>query len=302
MVRNRQKWSGRAHETNDQGLQHAVRAMRRIYMSYWFQSSERAHIMVIDDSVEELQVLLAPLRRAGHRISLDFDALGGYRRAEVLQPDLILLDMHLGATSGFEVCRLLKADQTTAHIPVIFLTTGATLEERLTCLREGGVDYILKPFQPDEVLVRISVHLALARRGAQPPDGVAEARRRPSESEEEVPHKLDRVIATAAQRLIERDLANIPPLPALAARVGTHEKRLTRAFRAHTGRTVLEFVREERLLRAQHLLAQPRLSIEDVAHAIGFSGAANFTTAFKERFGSTPAAYRKLGRDCACGA
>ena len=260
-------------------------------MSYWFQSSEPAHIMVIDDSVEELQVLLAALRGAGHRISLDFDALGGYRRAGVLQPDLILLDVHLGATSGFEACRLLKADHTTAHIPVIFLTAGATLEERLTGLREGGVDYILKPFEPEEVLVRISVHLALARRGAQPPDGVAEA-----------PHDLDRVIARAAQRLIESDLANIPPLPALAARVGTHEKRLTRAFRAHTGRTVLEFVREERLSRAQHLLAQTPLSIEDVAHAIGFSGAANFTTAFKERFGSTPAAYRQLSRDCTCGA
>lgn len=271
-------------------------------MSYWFQSSERAHIMVIDDNVEELQVLLAALRRAGHRISLDFDALGGYRRAGVLQPDLILLDMHLGATSGFEACRLLKADHTTAHIPVIFLTAGATLEERLTGLREGGVDYILKPFEPEEVLVRISVHLALARRGAHPPEGVAEAPRRPPESEDEAPHDLDRVIARAAQRLIESDLANIPPLPALAARVGTHEKRLTRAFRAHTGRTVLEFAREERLSRAQHLLAQSRLSIEEVAHAIGFSGAANFTTAFKERFGSTPAAYRQLNRDCTCGA
>ena len=271
-------------------------------MSYWFQSSERAHIMVIDDSVEELQVLLTALRGAGHRISLDFDALGGYRRAGELQPDLILLDAHLGATSGFEACRLLKADHTTAHIPVIFLTAGATLEERLTGLREGGVDYILKPFEPEEVLVRISVHLALARRGAQPPDGVAEAPRRPLASEDEAPHDLDRVIARAAQRLIESDLANIPPLPALAARVGTHEKRLTRAFRAHTGRTVLEFAREERLSRAQHLLAQTPLSIEDVAHAIGFSGAANFTTAFKERFGSTPAAYRQLSRDCTCGA
>ncbi|AGU51779.1 two component transcriptional regulator, AraC family [Variovorax paradoxus B4] len=271
-------------------------------MSYWFQSSKPAHIMVIDDNVEELQVLLAALRGAGHRISLDFDALGGYRRAGELQPDLILLDAHLGATSGFEACRLLKADPTTAHIPVIFLTAGATLEERLTGLREGGVDYILKPFEPEEVLVRISVHLALARHGAQPPDGAAEAPRRPLASGDEAPHDLDRVIARAAQRLIESDLANIPPLPALAARVGTHEKRLTRAFRAHTGRTVLEFVREERLSRAQHLLAQTPLSIEDVAHAIGFSGAANFTTAFKERFGSTPAAYRRLGRDCACAA
>ena len=302
MVRNRQKRSGRAHETNDQGLDHAARATRRIFMSYWFQSSKPAHIMVIDDSVEELQVLLVALRGAGHRISLDFDALGGYRRAGELQPDLILLDAHLGATSGFEACRLLKADPTTAHIPVIFLTAGATLEERLTGLREGGVDYILKPFESEEVLVRISVHLALARRGAQPPDAVGEAPRRPLASGDEAPHDLDRVIARAAQRLIESDLANIPPLPALAARVGTHEKRLTRAFRAHTGRTVLEFVREERLSRAQHLLAQTPLSIEDVAHAIGFSGAANFTTAFKERFGSTPAAYRRLGRDCACAA
>jgi len=283
-------------------LHHAVRATRRIFMSYWFQSSERAHIMVIDESVEELQVLLTALRGAGHRISLEFDALGGYRGAGVLQPDLILLDAHLGATSGFETCRLLKADHTTAHIPVIFLAAGATLEERLTGLREGGVDYILKPFEPEEVLVRISIHLALARRAAQPPGGVAEAPHRPPESEDEAPHDLDRVIATAAQRLIESDLANIPPLPALAARVGTNEKRLTRAFRAHTGRTVLEFAREERLSRAQHLLAQTRLSIEDVAHAIGFSGAANFTTAFKARFGSTPAAYRQLSRDCTCGA
>jgi len=277
--------------------------MRRIFMSYWLQSSsERAHIMVIDDSVEELQVLLATLRRVGHRISLAFDALEGYRRAGVLQPDLILLDVHLGATSGFEVCRLLKADQATAHIPVIFLTAGATLEERLTGLREGGVDYILKPFEPEEVLVRVAVHLTLARRGAQPPDGVAEVLREPLASEDEEPHDLDRVIVTAAQRLIESDLANVPPLPALAARVGTHEKRLTRAFRAHTGRTVLEFAREARLLRAQHLLAQTPLGIEELAHAIGFSSAANFTTAFKERFGSTPAAYRRLHRGSVCGA
>jgi len=272
-------------------------------MSYWFESSsERAHIMVIDDNVEELQVLLAALRRAGHRISVAFDGLEGYRRAGVLQPDLILLEVHLGSTSGFEVCRLLRADHATAHIPVIFLTVGATLEERLTGLREGGVDYILKPFEPEEVLVRVSVHLALARCGAQSPDGVAEAPRRPLEYQDEAPRCLDRVIVTAAQRIIESDLANIPPLPTLAARVGTHKKRLARAFRAHTGRTVLEFAREERLLRAQHLLAQTRLSIEEVAHAIGFSGAANFTTAFRERFGSTPAAHRRLCRGCACGA
>lgn len=278
-------------------------ATRRIFMSYWLQSpAERAHIMVIDDNVEELQVLLASLRHAGHRISLAFDALESYRRAGALQPDLILLDVHLGAASGFEVCRLLKADHATAHIPVIFLTAGATLEERLTGLREGGVDYILKPFEPEEVLVRVAVHLTLARRSAQVPHGVVGAPGRPSESGDQPAHDVDRVIAAAAQRLIESDLAKVPPMPTLAARVGTHEKRLARAFRVHTGRTVPGFVREARLLRAQRLLVETPLAIEEVAHAVGFSGAANFTTAFRERFGSTPAAYRRLHRSCACGA
>jgi DNA-binding response OmpR family regulator len=258
--------------------------------------------MVIDDSVEELQVLLASLRHAGHRISLAFDALEGCRRAGVLQPDLILLDVHLGTANGFEVCRLLKADHATAHIPVIFLTAGATLEERLSGLRAGGVDYILKPFEPEEVLVRVAVHLTLARRRAQALHGVAGAPGKPSASEDEPAHDVDRVIAAAARRLIERDLANVPPMPTLAARVGTHEKRLARAFRAHTGRTVLEFAREARLVRAQHLLAQTPLGIDEVAHAVGFSGAANFTTAFRERFDNTPAAYRRLHRGCACGA
>ena len=101
------------------------------------------------------------------------------------------------------------------------------------------------------------------------------------------------MIAQATERLVLSDLASVPALPELAASVGTHEKRLSRVFKEQTGRTVFEFVREARLAEAQRLLASSALSVEEVALAVGFSGAANFSTAFRERFGSTPSAFRQ---------
>lgn len=269
-------------------------------MSYWSTTPpRRAHILVIDDNIEELHLLLGALREAGHRISLAFDALQGYRRATALQPDLVLLDVHMGATDGYATCRLLKADASTAHIPVIFVTSSSSVEERLTGLHEGAVDYILKPFEPAEVLARVAVHLALSasRQHAQACMAQAEtaldnARGERAGSVPAAAH-ADMVLARAAERVVRANLSDVPALPALAARVGTHEKRLSRVFREQTGRTVFEFVRETRLAEAQRLLAASALSVEEVALAVGFSSAGNFSTAFRERFGRTPMAYRQ---------
>ncbi|MDM0008916.1 helix-turn-helix domain-containing protein [Variovorax sp. J22G73] len=266
-------------------------------MSYWSTTPpRRAHILLIDDNIEELQLLLGVLREAGHRISLAFDAMQGYRRVTALQPDLVLLDVRMGGNDGFTTCRLLKADPATARIPVIFVTSSSTVEERLTGLREGAVDYILKPFEPAEVLARVAVHLALS--GSQ-----QQARACMAEAESALENaargeRTDRVIAQAVERLVRADLAQVPALPELAARVGTHEKRLSRAFREQTGRTVFEFVRDARLAEAQRLLGTSALSVEEVALAVGFSGAANFSTAFRERFGCTPTAFRQAPLSC----
>ncbi|MBT2336327.1 helix-turn-helix domain-containing protein [Variovorax paradoxus] len=259
-------------------------------MSYWSTTPpRRAHILLVDDNVDELQLLIAALKGEEHRISLAFDALQGYRRATALRPDLILMDVRMGGIDGFAACRLLKADPATAHIPVIFLTASGSVEERLTGLREGAVDYILKPCEPAEVLARVTVHLVLAsskeaaRRDTACTGAPKDEGRNPSP---------DRAIALAAERLVKSDLANVPALPALAARVGTHEKRLSRIFREQKGCTVYEFVRDTRLAEARRLLAESALSVEEVALAVGFSSQANFSTAFRERFGSTPTGFR----------
>src|SRR5690606_39998781 len=79
-----------------------------------------------------------------------------------MTPDLILLDVQMPKKDGFAVARLLKADAITAHIPLLFLSASADIQDRLTGLRAGAVDYILKPFQALEVVERVRIHLALA--------------------------------------------------------------------------------------------------------------------------------------------
>lgn len=117
-------------------------------------------LLLVDDSPDLLAVLVDFLRPVGWRLVLASDGQEGYQKATVLQPDLILLDVWMPRTDGFAAVRLLKADPRTRDIPVIFLSGAQAVEERLTGLRLGAVDYVSKPFSPEEVLVRINIHIA----------------------------------------------------------------------------------------------------------------------------------------------
>lgn len=254
---------------------------------------------MVDEGVDELTPLLETLRGAGYGITHAFDAMEGYRRATALQVDLVLLDVGLGSTDGFAACRLLKADPATEDIPVIFLTSSASLEKRLTGLRAGAVDYIVKPFDPAEVMARVEIHLALAesrRSRIAPATKSAFPTDRPATNGDGAPDPgMDRLLMQAAERLILADLSHVLPLRELAARVGTHEKRLSRVFKELANRTVFEFVREARLHEAHRLLLESAMRIEEIAAAVGFSSAANFATAFREYFNCTPSACRQAG-------
>lgn len=267
-------------------------------MSYWSSAGpQQAHLLLVDDKIDELKLLVEMLRGASYRITLALDAMEGYRRATALRPDLIIMDVLMDGIDGYAICRLLKEDPATAKVPVIFVTSATSLEHRLAGLRSGGVDYILKPFDPGEVVARIEIHLALAEqrtamlRADQMDRAANDVADRPLRSNE---GDLEYSLVHATKRLILSDLGKVLSLSELAARVGTHQKRLTRAFKEHTGRTVFEFVREARLQRAQKFLSDSALRIDEVAAAVGFSSAANFITAFRQRFGCTPRTYRQL--------
>ena len=270
---------------------------------YWSPATLRnAHLLVIDDNTAELKVLLEMLRNNGYRLSVAMDAMQGYRRATAQQIDLILLDVHLGSVDGFAVCRLLKADAALADIPVIFVSSGASLQERLQGLRCGAVDYITKPFEPAEVLARVEIHLALARRHkTQARDAALSTNQIEAlpaatpalQSESERALSQDLTLLRAAQQIVLADLSRVPSLPELAIQLGTYEKRLARIFLEHTGRTPYDFIRQARLHEARRMLADSIMRIDEVAQAVGFSSAANFSTAFRLHFDCTPTAFRR---------
>ena len=246
-------------------------------------TAKQPFVLVIDDHPEDIRSVIELLRAEGMRVNLATDAQQGCQRAQALQPDIILLDVYMPGADGFAVCRLLRADPQTQDIPVIFFSSANSDEERLEGLLNGGVDYVLKPCLPMEVLARMRIHLRLASRTAE------------TAAASEEPEALlppDELILRAAMRFIQANLAELPELGQIAGKAGTHGKRLSAIFRERLGVTVFHWIREERLLRGRELLASSYLNMQDIADQVGFRSACNFTTAFRERMGMTPTTYR----------
>jgi len=121
----------------------------------------RAHVLIVDDLPKNLQVLALLLDKAGYRVSM---ALGGAQALAMIAqdpPELVLLDVMMPDMDGLEVCRKLKADPTTADVPVIFLTARAELQDLEEGFRIGAVDYVTKPFRGGELLARVGAHVGL---------------------------------------------------------------------------------------------------------------------------------------------
>jgi DNA-binding NtrC family response regulator len=120
-------------------------------------------ILLVDDVPANLAVLTAALEPEGYEILAAPNGTTALKVAAKARPDLILLDIMMPAPDGLETCRRLKQDAATREIPVIFITARAEMECVVEGFRVGGVDYVTKPFQTDEVLSRVATHLRLSR-------------------------------------------------------------------------------------------------------------------------------------------
>ncbi|MEH1776576.1 MAG: ATP-binding protein [Nostoc sp.] len=121
----------------------------------------KADILVIDDTPENLNLLSAMLTEQGYKVRSVTKGSTGLRGANAVPPDLILLDVNMPEMNGYEVCQHLKANDRTREIPVIFISALGDVLDKVKAFAVGGVDYITKPFQLEEVLARIENHLTI---------------------------------------------------------------------------------------------------------------------------------------------
>jgi len=258
------------------------------------ESAPKPSILMIDDSTVDLRLLMEMMSARQMRVNVAFNGQDGYHKAAMLQPDLILLDVSMPVMDGFATCRMLKHNERTRFIPVIFLSAADTVEKRLDGLSLGAVDYIVKPFSEQEVIARVEIHLNLARQKntVAPVVGQSEV-----DAEEGLARRDAVLIQTAISYL--RQHMRLPPSPeALAKILGTNEKRLNQAFQDMFAMPVFAWLREERLRQARDLLAMTETPIADIAEYLGYSTPANFAKAFRERFDCSPRELRVEMQKC----
>jgi two-component system, sensor histidine kinase and response regulator len=126
----------------------------------------RATILVVDDNPTNLSVVSEHLKEQRYRVVVARDGLSGIERAAYAKPDLILLDVMMPRMDGYETCRQLKQREDLRDIPVIFMTALSEISDKIKAFQAGGVDYVTKPFQQEELLARVHTHLQLYRQQA----------------------------------------------------------------------------------------------------------------------------------------
>lgn len=121
----------------------------------------KGDILIVDDTLANLDLLLAMLTNHGYKVRAAINGNMALKSVFAAAPELILLDINMPEMNGFEVCQQLKSDPRTSEIPIIFISASDQMDDKVRAFEIGGVDYVTKPFQVEEVLARVSSQLAL---------------------------------------------------------------------------------------------------------------------------------------------
>lgn len=130
-------------------------------------SDLKGNILIVDDLIQNLQFLTDVLTKRGYKVRSVTNGKMALRTIRNNPPDIILLDIKMPEMDGYEVCQTLKADETTSETPVIFLSALDEVIDKVKAFKVGGVDYITKPFQPEEVIARIQTQLTIQQQKRQ---------------------------------------------------------------------------------------------------------------------------------------
>ncbi len=127
------------------------------------EKTEDVKILIVDDDIDSLNILIEIMNSCGLHTFVATGGESAVEKSRIILPDLILLDIMMPGIDGIEVCKMIKAYDLTADIPVIFLTALSDIAFKNKCFDCGGVDFVTKPNQSEEVLLRVKSHLTISR-------------------------------------------------------------------------------------------------------------------------------------------
>ena len=246
-------------------------------------------VLVVEDNSDVRQFIKDQLV-ADFQVLEAVDGEDGWAHALKHTPDLIVSDVMMPKLDGTAFAKRLKTDERTSHIPVIMLTAKAEQKDKLEGLETGADDYLIKPFDAEELRVR-SKNLIQQRRKLQ---------ERFSQSGPFVPQNLvvssvDERFLNRFQELVEAEIDNEQlSVEYLSSQLNMSRSQLHRKLKALTGQAPNVLVRTLRLQKARHLLEKQAGNVTEVAFMVGFSNLAYFSKCFKDAYGVSPTEFNQM--------
>jgi signal transduction histidine kinase/CheY-like chemotaxis protein len=252
---------------------------------------QKALVLVVEDN-PDMRTYLTGSLSDDYRVVEATDGEAGLQVAIKGIPDLVISDVMMPRMDGFELCRRLKDDSRTSHIPVVLLTARATSRDRLEGLERGADDYLIKPFDAEELKARVGNLITVRRKLKE--RFVREGRffleNAPVTSLDQA--FLGKIVQAVQQHIRDEQFG----VESLARIVGFSVSQLERKLEGTTGQRPNELIRSIRLERARQLLEQRAGTVSEVAFDVGFNSLSYFARSYREKFGfppsRTPAANR----------
>jgi signal transduction histidine kinase/ligand-binding sensor domain-containing protein/DNA-binding response OmpR family regulator len=250
------------------------------------KATRQYRILIVEDDYDVRTYIKSELSEF-YDIIEAHDGMEGWTMAKEKMPELIISDVMMPKMDGIQLCKKIKTDLNTSHIPVILLTARTSIENRIEGLETGADSYIPKPFHPQHLKIRIEklIELRQSLINKFSKSVSFEAREMTLTSADE--RFMDKAINLVKENISNPDL-NIEEM---STELGMSRVHLYRKLKALTNQTPSEFVRTIRLKQSAYLLSQHKLNISEVAYAVGFSSHQYFTNCFQNYFNMSPTEY-----------
>lgn len=253
-------------------------------------------ILIVEDN-EDVSQFISLLTKDKYQLIYASNGADGLKKAQETIPDLIVSDLMMPEMNGIELCREIRNDEMLSHIPFIIITANPDINERMKGLDCGADSYLLKPFNVDELIIRIKrlieqrEHMRKLFSKAIQEGKEEDNTMQMTPADQHFLEKLDLCI----QRQIETGNTDVETI---SSELCVSSKQLRRKIFALTNMTSVAYILHVKLSKAKHLLkSDPEMPIAEISLKCGFEDSGYFTKTFKQHYGTTPSAYRKGGKN-----
>ncbi len=244
-------------------------------------------LLIIEDNADVAYYLQSCLEDAYQVLICSNGRLGVDMALEIL-PDIVISDVMMPEMDGFEVCSVLKENERSSHIPILLLTARASSEDKLTGLAHGADAYLIKPFEKDELMIRLHNLLEIRQTLQQKYSSALISNQAVGATRNKEDTYIGKVEVIVMRHLEDAAFS----IHDLARELHLSRSQMHRKLKAMTGMSPAIYIRHVRLQQARILLGTTDLSISEIAYQVGFKTPVYFSQAFKETFGKSPSATR----------